>query len=208
MIRLISISGLCLLAALPARAAERPYRYQITPFVGYRIGGDFEDKNSDAELEVDESSSYGLILNFPADAKTEWEIYVSRQPTELKTGGLFVGRPVLDLDVDYYQLGGTYLGDGKNLLPFFVATVGASRFNPDESGFDTETFFAFTFGGGIKTSPENRLGLRLEGRVFGSLIDGGSDVFCQGSGGATCLIEVRGTVLWQWEVNAGLIFRF
>lgn len=208
--------ALLLLLMMPAFAqAEVKYGVEITPFAGYRLGGEFEDDDDDgnttgADVDIDEASSVGLIVNWPSVANTEWEIYLGRQATSLETDALFAptDTPSADLDITYLQAGGTYWFDGERARPFIVATVGASRFEPDDSSFDSETFFAFGIGGGYKIAPTSRIGLRLEGRLFGSVLDSDEAVFCR-SGGAVsgCLVSVSGSVVWQWEVTAGLVFR-
>jgi opacity protein-like surface antigen len=206
---------LLLLLLLPAFAhAEVKYGIEITPFAGYTFGGQFEAEEGTApagsDIDVDDASSFGLMVNWPAEENTEWEVYLNRQSTSLEAEGLFTppDTPPTDLDITYLQVGGTYWGQGERARPYFVATVGASRFEPDDSSFDSETFFAFTVGGGYKIAPTSRLGLRLEGRVLGSLVDSDSSVFCaSGSAASGCLIRVSSSVVWQWEVLAGLVFR-
>ncbi|MEO7385467.1 MAG: hypothetical protein ABIX37_00875 [Gammaproteobacteria bacterium] len=210
---------LILLLLLPALAqAEGPVKYgiEITPFVGYRLGGAFEadeDVNGDAtgpDIDIDDASSFGLIVNWPAEDNTEWEVYLGRQSTSLDTAGLFAPgeTPPTQLDITYLQAGGTYWFEGDRARPYIVATVGASRFEPDDSSFDSETFFAFGIGGGYKIATTSRVGLRLDGRVFGSLVDSNEAVFCRsGPAGSGCLIGVSGSIVWQWEVLAGVVFR-
>lgn len=206
-----------LLAALlvPGLAqADIRHGIEITPFAGYRLGGEFEsDEDGDApgqDIDIDDAAAFGLIVNWPAEDNTEWELYVSRQSTSLDTGGLFdpAEAPLTKLDISYLQAGGTYWFDGERVRPYIVATVGASRFEPDDSAFDSETFFAFGIGGGYKIMPTSRIGLRLEGRVLGSVVDSDEAVFCRSGAAANgCLIAVSSNVVWQWEVMAGLVFR-
>ena len=202
------LGGLLLLPAFPVIAQDSRFGLEVTPFVGYRIGGEFEDQDSEATLELNEAGSYGLVFNWPSKGNTEWEVYLSRQPTEIDVVGAIPSQSSFDIDVDYFQFGGTYLFEGKQAIPFFVATIGASRFDPRESGLDSETYFAFSAGGGIKLLPDKRFGVRLEGRLFGTLVDSGTTIFCQGGAGVTCSIQTSGTVLWQWQLSAGLIARF
>ena len=204
---------LACLGPLAAVAGEDRYRLEVTPFAGYRLGGSFdaEDNTAGVDVDIDDHSSYGLIVNWPAEENTEWEVYLSRQSTSLDTGNLFEpGEAVLDdLDITYLQAGGTYLFEGNRAWPFIVATIGASRFEPDDNEFDSETFFSFGIGGGYKIAPTSRLGLRLEGRVLGSYLGGDSAVFCRSDEVSSgCLIAVSGDMVWQWEVSAGLRFRF
>ena len=209
--RQLALIAACL---LPAIAPAGPSRgIEITPFAGYRMGGEFEGEGSDpaaADIEIDDAAAFGLAINWPADENTEWEVYASRQSTDLGTAGLFdpAATPPGGLDITYLQVGGTYWFDGDLARPYIVATVGVSRFEPDDAAFDSETFFAFGVGGGYKLWPTSRLGLRLEGRFFGSVVDSDETVFCR-TGGVTsgCLIAVSGDAIWQWELTAGLVFR-
>lgn len=193
--------------ALPAAAEVTPYRFSLTPFAGYRIGGEFDDDDNDDELELDDGASIGLIVNAPFDDRTEWEVFYSRQSTDIDQSTVTVGQDV-DVTVEYLQIGGTYVGDGETARPYLAATVGGSRIDAD-GGFDSETYFAFGIGGGLHVFPENRIGLRLEGRLFGSLVDSDSGVFCQSGPNANrCLISSSGDVFWQWEMFAGMTVRF
>lgn len=186
----------------------------MTPFAGYRFGGEFDsvdDGDVARDLDLDEAGSLGLIINFPADAVTEWEIFYSRQKTRLDSAAPWsVDEPVVDdLTVTYLHAGGTYLFEGERARPYIVATLGASRFDPDDAGFDAETYFSFALGGGLKLAPTSRIGLRLEGRLFGSLVDSDEAIFCRaGPEGSRCLIATSGSILWQFEALAGVIFRF
>jgi len=202
---------------LTAAAEEEVYRLEITPFAGYRFGGNFDDDDSESgtagvDVDIEDHASYGLIVNWPASQNTEYEVFFSRQSTSLEIDdGLFSpGDPVLDdLDISYLQVGGTYLFEGNRAWPFIVATIGASHFEPDSSEFDSETFFSFGIGGGYKIAPTSRIGLRLEGRLLGSYLGGDSAVFCRSDvTGSGCLIGVSGEMVWQWEMSAGLRFRF
>jgi opacity protein-like surface antigen len=201
---------------LMAAAADDVYHLEITPFAGYRLGGSFDAEDNatgvDVDVDIDDHASYGLIVNWPAAFNTEYEVFLSRQSTSLDTNaGLFLpGEPVLDdLDISYLQVGGTYLFEGDRAWPFIVATVGASRFEPDSSEFDSETFFSFGIGGGYKIAPSSRIGLRLEGRLLGSYLGGDSAVFCRSDEVSSgCLIAVSGDMVWQWEMSAGLRVRF
>lgn len=185
------------------------HKFEVTPFIGYRTGGQFEETNGDAEFKLTESESLGFIFNVAANAKGQYEFLYAQQSTEVDSGGLFVSEPRFDLDVEYYQLGGTYLFDGDVARPFFSVTIGMSRFDPQPAEFSTENFFSASVGGGVQLNPDGRFGVRLEGRVYTSLIDDNSRIFCGTDGGVGgCLIEIDGTLLTQWEARAGIVFRF
>jgi opacity protein-like surface antigen len=192
-----------------AKKNASDYKFQLTPFVGYRFGGTFNDKDTDEEYELNDNPSVGLIINFPSKGNTEWEIYYSEQSTEVKTGDLFQGTALLDMDVQYLQLGGTYLFDrSRKVQPYFVATAGIARMDPSGADTSSDTFFSFAVGGGWKYFPDSRIGIRLDGRFIGTFIDSNSNIFCQSGQGGSCVINTSGSILYQFEMQAGVIFRF
>lgn len=201
----------CLLLVMNTAAAaqDKPFKFEITPFAGYRIGGHFEDVDSGIEYELSESNAQGIAFNILANPNGQWEILYAHQDTELDTQGLFTSDPFIDIKIEHFQLGGTYLFDGDTTRPFIALTVGVSRFDPQPAEFDPETFFSATFAGGLHIMANKRVGLRLEGRVFGTFLNNSSTIFCSSVGGAgACLIEIDGTILTQWEARVGLVFRF
>ena len=107
------------------------------------------------------------------------------------------------------HLGGTYLFDGVNARPFIALTVGVTHFDPSFGDLDSENYFSASFGAGLKVNATEQLGVRLEGRVYTTLLESDSRIFCSSNlGVGECIIEASGTTLTQWEARAGLIFRF
>jgi hypothetical protein len=205
------ITGLLLsLIALPVGAAEKQYHFQLTPFAGYRFGGGFEDRETEVEYELENSPSLGLILNFPSKGNTEWEIYYSKQSTEVDIAGFLPGENALNMDVEYLQVGGTYLfKSSKHAVPYFVATAGATKMDPGGANTKSDTFFSAGVGGGWKYFPTSRVGLRLDGRFIGTFVDSNSRIFCQsGAAGGECAVSTSGKLLYQFELQAGIVFRF
>jgi len=207
MLLLISLS----IAGISVASAENTaIGLQITPFAGYRFGGEFEEKDSGDTFDLDDNSSYGLIVNFPYSDYTEWEIYYSQQSTSVDAAGFANTDQRFDLDVDYLQIGGTYLfQETRVAVPYFVATVGITKLDPDLEGTSSDNFFSFGVGGGWKFFPGSRIGLRLDGRFLGTFIDSNSKVFCQsGESGGRCAIGLKGDLMYQFEMQAGAIVRF
>lgn len=208
---------IALLGTVPSAVAMDEagvYRFSVTPVVGYRMGGDIEDDDENGEdLSLGDDSMFGIIVNAPyqsvgGDAYTEWEFYYSHQSVGVDDAPAGVD-PSLELDIDYFLLGGTYVGPGESVRPYLAAGIGAASLNPDDSGYDSDTVFAFSLAGGGQFAPAKRIGLRLEGRVLGAVLDSDSALFCRSNqSGGTCAFRASGDVLWQWEVSAGATFRF
>jgi len=188
-----------------------PGRIELTPYGAYSLGGNFSDIDTDAVAELQDSGNFGLLLDVRQAANTQWEVIYSQQSTDAEVSGLPTGNEIHETTVHYLQGGGTYQGDGELVRPYLAATIGVAHFDVATDGYDSETFFSFSIGGGLQFWPNSRLGVRLEGRAFGTLVRSDSDLFCvsdPGNGTAGCAISVAGEVLWQFQAMAGVVFRF
>ena len=188
-----------------------PGRIELTPYGAYSLGGTFSDLESEATAELQDSGNFGLLLNVRQAANTQWEVIYSQQNTDTRITGLPVAGELHETTVHYLQGGGTYQGDGETVRPYLAATIGAAHFDVATDGYDSETYFAFSIGTGLQFWPNNRLGMRLEARAFGTLVRSDSSLFCisdPGNGQAGCAISVAGEVLWQFQAMAGVVFRF
>jgi opacity protein-like surface antigen len=186
---------------------------EITPFAGYTGGGEFTASGdsgtgttTSTTLKVDETSSYGIMVDINQPDGSQIELYYSRQPTRLKAqNDLFSGNPLFDLDIDYIHIGGTYGTATGKVKPFVVGTLGATYMSPKGEGLDSVTKFSLSLGGGVKLFFTDHVGLRLEGRWFGNFFDGSGSAFCSNG---SCAIKVQGDVFSQFVANAGLILAF
>lgn len=197
--------------SLPVHAQTPPASFEVTPYGGISFGGTFTDADTDIKAELEDSASFGIVFDIRQGSNTQWEILYAQQQTDADITGLADGDESLDLRVHYLQIGGTYQGEGGVARPYLAATLGAAHFDVKTAGYDSDTFFSFSIGPGLQIRPNERLGLRLEARLFGSLIRSDSTLFCiSNPGGATagCAITVTGDVLWQVQTFAGVVFRF
>ncbi len=199
-------TGMIVLIALVSPGKLCASDFEITPILGYTLSGSFEDSVTGIKLEVDDSMSYGIILDINQKSDTQIELYYSLQPTQLmKDEGTFIGYPLFDLDIHYIHLGGTVgVGNGK-VKPYIVGTFGATYLNPKQEGLDSETKLSLSLGGGAKLFATDRVGFRIEGRGFGTYFGGNDSVFCSGG---NCLISLNGDVFWQFTANVGLTIAF
>ncbi len=204
---LLGAAALTVLVA--SQAAAEPLRFELTPYGGYAFGGTFEDEDADIEIDVDDDASYGLIFNYENTPSTQYEFIYARQSTSADTSAVAGLPSEVDLDIDHLQIGGTYRGKGERARPYVAMTIGGSRLSPDFSGGDSDTFLSFSIGAGWTLRASEHLGLRLEARAWGTLIDTDSSLFCQsGPDAALCAIALDGRVFWQVETFAGIVFRF
>jgi hypothetical protein len=207
--RLIFVALIIVGSIVDAGAQENDFRFELTPYAAYRMGGSFDERDGDATFEIGDAAAHGLTLNGKVQPNTQWEVLYARQDTEVDTSGFLANDPVFDVAVDYFHIGGTYLLPGSNIRPFIALTVGVSEFDPEPRELASERFFSASIGGGWQFNAAKRVGLRLEARVFTTFVESDSNIFCQGGGGTGgCLFTVGADTLTQWEARAGLVVRF
>jgi len=206
----------CILTAallVIAAATARSQTVEITPVVGYRVGGSFATVGADSgttitDYEVEDAVSFGVHLGFRVSHDGEIEVLYSRQNTRLATDGLFTGEPLFDLALETWQAGGNYLfaEEGARLRPYIGAGLGITRLLPEPAPLQDETRFSASFAAGVKVSLARHLGLRLEARGFFTVLESDRQTFC--GSGEGCLVHASGSDISQGEVRAGLVLRF
>jgi hypothetical protein len=200
-----------LLGAAPPARADAP-RFELTPFVGGRVGGSFDVVNpDDAESSVDLGSgaSFGLGVGMYRDAQSFYELLYSTQKA-----GIDSRDPLLDgidVSIDYLQFGGTafFPQDSNLYVPYLSLTIGATFMRPDDDDYDSETKFSGSIGGGFRFPINDNVGLNLGVRGYLTLLDSDTQLFCLSDAeGAGCLLKSSGSTLFQAEAQLGLSVRF
>jgi hypothetical protein len=179
--------------------------FAITPYFGYRIGGEFENSTDGSTRELDESQSFGVILNMLQIPGRYYELSYSKQDTRLQ------GTLPFDLSLEYYHFGGSIDFDelGHKVIPYFVFTAGATRFSPEPAAIAAETKLSFAIGGGVRFPFNKHLSAQLETRAYVTLLDADSAIFCFSTGAtAGCNIRVKGSAFIQVQAFGGLRFAF
>lgn len=172
---------------------------EVSLFSGYRSGGDMENADTGTKASFDEASSYGIIIAKDYGPEHVMEFLYSHQTTDLRSGG----QKLMNLDIEYFQVGGSQIWADKKIDKFFGGTLGAIHLSPNGAAGTSESKFAMSFGGGIVYKFTENIGLRLEVRGYFSSI-GNSEAFCAGN---NCIVVGSG-FMRQFDVNAGLRFRF
>src|SRR6185369_15317842 len=197
MISGVAAAAATLVLSLPAQAADEPKynNFEITPFVGYLAGGEFEDPVDNSSRDLEAGSDFGIIMDAAADWWRHYEMIYVRNSTTVD------GVTPFDMDVEYLQFGGTVSypdAEYTHVIPYFGMTIGAARFSPDQSGLGDETKFAAMIG----------VGVRLDLRAFGTVLNSESDIFCVSSAGLTCRIKAKGDFFLQYAANLGVTIGF
>jgi hypothetical protein len=191
--------------------ADSP-RFEFTPFVGGRVGGGFDvstTDGNDSSVDLGSGASYGIDLGLYRDSQSFYELLYSTQSTSLDSSD-----PVLDgvdLRVDYLQFGGTLFlpQDSDFFVPYLSLTIGATFMEPDYRGYDSETRFSGSLGGGFRIPFNDNVALNLGVRGYLTLINSDTSLFCvSDAGDASCLLRSSGSTFFQAEGQLGLSVRF
>ncbi len=198
-----------LMLLYPALSQAQEAAAEITAFGAYRFGGTFEQEQSEAEYELNDSPSFGLIVNIRHQDPTQWEIFYSQQQTEAEFLGVTTNDPEVDIDLHVLQLGGTYQFDGEVARPYLAFPLGGTHIRTSSTESRSDTFFSGSIGVGMKFLPTSRVGIRVEARAYGTLVSSSTDLFCStGPDTNICAIRIEGKMLSQFETFAGITVRF
>jgi|HigsolmetaAR203D_1030402.scaffolds.fasta_scaffold00011_41 opacity protein-like surface antigen len=203
----LATCALTLLAWRPAFAGEpeRAYnRFELMPFVGYLAGGEFEDPADGTERDLDAGSTWGLFFDVADEHWRHYELFYMNLDSEVE------GATPLDMKVEYLQIGGTVSHpDARYVIPYFGMSVGAARFKPSAAGYDDETKFAFSVGGGLRFPIAEHIGIRLDARAFVTMLDSHGDLFCVSDAeGASCRIRAKSDTFLQYAASLGVTIGF
>src|SRR5512137_258710 len=200
------------LFATPLVAQADSPRFEFTPFVGGRIGGSFDVPTGEGDansVDLGNGASYGIDLGLYRDNQSFYELLYSTQSTNLDSND-----PVLhdvDLSVSYLQFGGTlfFPQNSDFFVPYMSLTIGATFMEPDYRGYDSETKFSGSLGGGFRIPFNDNVSLNLGLRGYLTLIDSDTSLFCvSDSGDSGCLLRSSGSTFFQAEGQLGLSVRF
>ena len=177
--------------------------FGISPFYGYRWGGDIQDANTDTKYSLKAAPAYGLILDYaPLGYRGRFELLWSRQDSSVDFQGNN-GLGKVDITIDVIQAGGVAEYGSQRLRGYVSAHIGATHFSSDGHGDDT--LFSFGIGAGVKAFLTKNIYLRADLRGFGTVTEAeGSFIFANGIAVAT----FSGSALWQGQVSAGIGITF
>lgn len=196
-----------LLASASAPAAE-PFA-ELTPFAGYRAGGDLRSAGEDGTATIHPRDGHGWGLDFGLyrDAESFYELLYSRREAGL---GIAAGAGSVDLKIEYLHFGGTLLfPQPRGYAGYLSLTLGMTRFGASAGGYDSDNKLSGSLGGGVRFFMGERLAATLGVRGYLTMVDSDTELVCISAGGAAeCLVRSSGRSFFEAEAQAGLTFRF
>jgi hypothetical protein len=211
-LRLPALTGALIISLVPSFAAlaDDRIRFDVTPMVGYRAGGEFDEVDPEATAEdsadLDEGTSFGIDLGLYRDSRSFFELLYSRQESGIDSPDPAVGS--VDVVAEYLHFGGTLLFPGEHwFVPWLSLAGGVTRLDPD-GGYDSETELSGSIGGGVRLPFNEHVAATLGARGYVTLLDSDTEIFCVGSGDLECLVRTSDDFFFQGEVFVGLSFSF
>ena len=191
------------MAGLPAAAAAQSV--EIAPVGGYRFGSGFFERVTEQRVDVDGAPALGLVVNVPLRDGLFVEALVTHQDAGVTVPASASGPATRwRIFVDHFAAGGLQeFGEGRRARPFLTGLLGLTRYAADG---DNEIRFTASAGGGVKLTPVPRIGIRLDGRVFATIVDAeGRAIACSPG---ICLVAFDADIAWQTEFTVGLVVAF
>lgn len=201
---------LLLLILMTLTSVSHATRFEITPLVSYAWTSKMaaHDGVESGDLDIGNSASWGIAVDIDLHPEAQVELLFNRQDSYLEfltyPGGIQKWKG--DLAVEYYQIGGLYRRPMPQAEPFFLMTLGATRFAPKNNQYSDEWKFSVIFGLGAKVWVTERIGLRFQGRVLMPMLWSSAGFWC-GTGGCG-LGYGGGSAMLQGDLGVGLTFRF
>jgi hypothetical protein len=199
-----SLAALAIALLLCAPATALAQKVQIAPIGGYRFNGDLFELATNRPIDVDGAPVVGGAVNVDLGAGLSFEgIFTHQQADITAPSGTFGPAARWRVDVEQALAGGRQeFGTGR-ARTFLTGLLGFTRYGVEG---DHEIRFAVGGGGGAIVPIQRRVGLRFDGRIVTTFVDGNAHVTVCGGGG--CLVGLHLDVAWQAEFTAGLIVIF
>jgi hypothetical protein len=179
---------------------------EVTPFVGYRFGGDFFERITGQPVDLDGARTIGAVVDvrFRRDGLFAEALFTRQEARLTFPDGSFAAPTDWRITVDHWQGGGLQeFGTNQRARPFLTGLLGLTHYAAEG---DNEIRFTVGAGGGVKLMPVRRVGVRLDGRVFATFADVEGRVIACSPG--VCLLAVDANIVWQAELSAGLVLAF
>ena len=195
----ILFSGMLVALVLAAAAQAEAQQIEITPFVGYQFGGELEETDDEPiTRKLDQSPTWGLMLNVGITYLDQLEFYYSSQRTDLNRGV----EQAVGVTIDHFQIGAIHqYAPSRPINPYIGISLGASKF---VIGGDSDTRFSGSLSGGVKMVVSDHLGFRFDARVFG-ISTGTNPITCSDE---FCIGYPDTSIIWQYTINAGVMIHF
>jgi hypothetical protein len=184
-------------------------KIEITPQYGYHLNS--KAHYYQGTISVKDNPTYGLTIGVPLAYNLYGEFSYSRSDSK---ADFFATRPdytddSFEMASNYFMLSGAKQVGTDKVAGFGGLQLGAAWFDSKTSRINDVWRFAVGLGAGAKLYLNDRIGIRLQGRLLLPIYFTGGGMYCGvGGGGSSCGVGVSSTsTIVQGDFTAGLIFQ-
>ncbi len=178
---------------------------EITPFGGYRFGGDFFEIIAGRPVDTDGAPAIGATVDVPLGGGLQVEGLFTHQDAQVEVEAApFAPLQRAKVTVDHFQGGALQEYMDGRVRPFSVGMLGLTRYAGQG---DSEIRFSVGAGGGVKLFATENVGLRLNGQVSATFVYFDARALACGAGAGVCFVGLNTDIVWQIEFSAGLIVK-
>jgi opacity protein-like surface antigen len=187
--------------------ADPPPEFELTAFLGYRLGGSFDVEGSGGSVQANDDLAYGVGLSVRLDETERMGLFYSKQTTTIHSSS---GLGRTGLTVEYFHLDETAVSEPFLIFtPYLTGALGVTVLSVDAPGSSSDTRFSIAVGGGLRIPVRPQFDVRLEGRAYMTFINTNSSVFCAPeSTGGVCALRTSSSVFPQYEFLIGAAYTF
>ena len=208
------VGGLWLWTAAPVSA--QPARFEISPYLGYRFGGNLHAGTVNQptlpgleDLAFKEALNLGLAGTVRLHEGILMEVFGERMGSKLEVENdtSQTAWPPMDVDIWYLHAGVNWEVNNSYeapLRPLVGISLGATVLDPGESDRSSETRLSVGILLGVKYFPGDSFGFRLHGRFLTTYLADGGTIFESADGSAYTIPET--TYMSQFDISAGVVF--
>jgi hypothetical protein len=213
--RIFWLALAAVLAATPAHAQYVQIQsFEVTPFIGARLGGTFNiqpDGATQIQATLKDAKSYGFSAGVRFDDFSLVEFRWTQAASELRFGApfAFLGTSIGEVTLNQFHADFTQewvIPEVKGLRSFLSGSVGVTHLGAAPGEF---TRFSFGFGAGLKQFLGSRLAIRAEAQWLPIVVQPSVEGFACGTvqvGG--CLVILQGELVQQFQLSIGPVVRF
>lgn len=202
--RSLVISGFLSVASVLGSASTlQAQGIEITPFGGYRFGGDFFELIAGRPVDTDGAPAIGATVDVPLGDGLQIEGLFTHQDAHVELESVpFAPLRRAKVSVDHFQGGALQEYQDGRVRPFATGMLGLTRYAGEG---DSEIRFSVAAGGGVKLFATETIGVRLNGQVSATFVY--FDARALGCAPGICFVGLNTDVVWQVEFSAGLIVK-
>ena len=176
----------------------------ITGYLGTRLSEDVKDPDTGAVADLSSELTQAIAIGWDYERNSEGELLFSSSKQHLTSSDSALSG--MDVYIQYLHFGGKIIF--KDEMPFSTNIglgIGGTYFNPSKSSYDSDLKFSANISAGIRYQLSERFALRGDARVYGTLLNSDSQLFCSNN---DCYINIDGNIYVQAELMAGLEYKF